>query len=436
MNIAGAWSLLWSTKDTATGPLVAFAAGTQQAIWTPRDYSNMAKESYAKNIVAYRCIRILATSAASVRWEVYQGDVKLDQSPMGDLLARPNVMAAQSEFIENLVAYYMISGNAYIEGVTPNLGREPPRELWTLRPDRMRVVPGGSNVPIAYTYSVGGQDTRWDVDPLNNMSPVLHLKTFNPTNDWYGQSPLEAASMSIDIHNDTLAWNKTLVQNDARPPGILTYSPKDGPDILSPEQRAQIIEELEQKYNGKESVKRPLLLEGGLSWQQLGLTPKDMDFIGAKNTTSNDIAQSFGVPPQMVGLPGSQTFANYEQARLAFWEESVIPLLYNFRDEFNNWLAPQFDDGTHLECDLDDVPALVERRRQHFDMIRESDFLTTNEKREALGYKPVDGGDDVLIPATMVPISFDGSAGSAEEEDFPDDETIKLVGGSEYKLFT
>jgi HK97 family phage portal protein len=428
MNIAAAWRALWQQKDSAAGPIVAFAAGPGQPVWTPRNYEKLAKESYQKNIVAYRAIRLVVTSAASVPWGVQRRGVDLETHPLVTLMDRPNVLMAQGEFIENITAYYVIAGNSYIEAAGPERG--VPAELWPLRPDRMRIVAGNSMIPARFVYSVGGKSQSWDVDQLTGKGPVLHLRTFNPTNDWYGLSPLEAAAMSVDIHNDALAWNKVLVQNDARPPGVLTYEPKDGPDVLSDDQRTRIIEELEQKYAGKESARRPLLLEGGLKWQQLGMSPKDMDFVEAKNTTSTDIAQAFGVPPQLIGIPGSQTFANYAEARLAFWEDTVIPLLYGLRDEFNGWLSPMFGDDIRLACDLDDVPALAERRKQHFDMIREADWLTIDEKREAMGLKPIDGGDVLLVPATMLPLT---AAGEIDED--PEEEAEKELGPLTYKLF-
>lgn len=418
MNIAAAWRTLWSTKESAVGHIIAAAVGTRGPIWTPRNYETFSKEGYQKNIIAFRSIKLLATSAASVPWGLFQNDIELDTHPLVDLMNHPNPLMAQSEFFENVFSYYLITGNSYIEGVTPNVATQPPTELWPQRPDRMRVKAGRSNIPSQYIYSVGGeQPFVWDVDEITGKSAILHLQTFNPTDDWYGLSPLEAAAMSVDIHNDTLGWNKAMVQNDARPPGVLTYAPKEGPDLLSDDQRERILEELEQRYSGKESTKRPLLLEGGLEWQQLGLSPKDMDFVQAKHTTSTDIAQAYGVPPQMLGIPGSQTFANYAEARLAMWEDVVIPLLYSIRDEFNNWLTPMYGENIRLQCKLDDVPALTERRKQHFEMVMSNDVLTVNEKREELGLEPVEGGDVVLVPSTMMPLDFAGDIDIPAEGD-------------------
>jgi HK97 family phage portal protein len=427
MNFKAAINALFERKETAAGRVISLAGGSRDAVWAPRDYEHMAKEAYQKNIIAYRAINLFAQAAASVPWGVREGDSVMDEHPMLALIKRPNPMQARAEYFEAIITLYLLTGNAYLEGVSPTTG--PPLELWTHRPDRMKIKPGPSNVPARFVYSASGNEIYWEVDPQTGESAILHLKTFNPVDDWYGQSPLEAAGMSIDIHNDALRWNKVLLQSDARPPGVMSYNPKDGNDTLEEGQRARIVEELDRRYSGRDSNKRPLLLEGGLEWQQLGLSPKDMDFIEAQHVTATDIAQAIGVPPQLVGIPGSQTFANYEEARLAFWEDSVIPLLYNVRDEINNWLPPKFESEGEYYCDLDKVPALGARRKAHFDMIQASTTMTINEKREAQGLDPVGSdGDVILVSATMLPLGF--------AVDDPEKEAEKELGGSiEYKLF-
>jgi phage portal protein BeeE len=108
---------------------------------------------------------------------------------------------------------------------------------------------------------------------------------------------------------------------------------------------------------------------------------------------SRDVAQAFGVPPQLLGIPGDNTYSNYQEARLALWEETVIPLLRHLRDEFNAWLSPRFGEGLALEIDLDEIPALALRREKTWDRIQAADFLTLNEKRALAGFTAVPGGD-------------------------------------------
>jgi HK97 family phage portal protein len=159
-----------------------------------------------------------------------------------------------------------------------------------------------------------------------------------------------------------------------------------------------------------------MLLEGGLDWRQMGLSPQDMDYINSKHTSARDIALAFGVPPMLLGIPGDNTYSNQKEARLALWEQTILPWLYKLRDELNNWLVPQFDETLMLKIDEDSISALAPRREAIWDKVQNAEFLTVNEKRQAVGYDEIEGGDEVLVPATMLPI------GSTNEPAAQDDE--------------
>ena len=110
---------------------------------------------------------------------------------------------------------------------------------------------------------------------------LLHLKLFHPLDDHGGFSPLAAAGAALDLHNAASVWNKRLLDNSARPSGALVYQPKEGGN-LSADQYERLKRELEEGYAGAVNAGRPLLLEGGLDWKTMGLSPKDMDFMEAK----------------------------------------------------------------------------------------------------------------------------------------------------------
>ena len=94
-------------------------------------------------------------------------------------------------------------------------------------------------------------------------------------------------------------------------------------------------------------------LEGDFDWKEMGLSPKDMDFHRLKNMATTDIALCFGVPSQLVGVPDSQTYSNVAEARLALYEETIIPHLSKMSSDLNEWLVPLFDDRLTLEFDID-----------------------------------------------------------------------------------
>src|SRR3954454_10771223 len=119
-------------------------------------------------------------------------------------------------------------GDAYVEAVAIE-GEDgmQVRELYCLRPDRMRVVPGPDGWAEAYEYTAAGRTVRFD-QSAPPAPPILHLTAFHPLDDHYGLAPLEAAAVAVDTHNSAARWNKALLDNSARPSGALVYAGPEG----------------------------------------------------------------------------------------------------------------------------------------------------------------------------------------------------------------
>ena len=163
--------------------------------------------------------------------------------------------------------------------------------------------------------------------------------------------------------------------------------------MLSDQQFDRLKRELTDTYQGAANAGRPLLLEGGLDWKAMSLTPNDMDFLEAKHAAAREIALAFGVPPMLLGIPGDNTYANFQEANRVFWRQTVLPLASRIGTSIAQWLAPQFGDGLRLVIDTDKIDALAVDRTALWDRLTNAPFLTLNEKREAVGYAPVPGGD-------------------------------------------
>lgn len=300
-------------KASRSGAIMV-QTGARQPRFTPRQYDQLAKEAYQKNVIAYRCIRLVSQNAAAVPWAVYQGKGKsrqrLEDHPLMTLLQQPNPMQGGAELFESLFGFYLIAGNSYLETVGPDGGT--PKELWCLRPDRMRVIPGAQGIPEGYRYQVGGKFTDYKADFLTGQSDVLHLKSFHPLDDWYGMSPLEAAAFSIDQHNDAAKWNAALLQSGARPSGALVYKPThpSAADILTDEQRQTLKNELEHYFSGAENAGKPLVLEGGLDWREMSMSPKDMDWLAGKDVSARErpCLQRAAAADRRRGIPDLRQF--------------------------------------------------------------------------------------------------------------------------------
>ncbi|MBB3930730.1 HK97 family phage portal protein [Kaistia hirudinis] len=368
-------------KASRTGPLLALQ-GQGRARWTPRDLAALAHEGFMKNAVVYRAVTMIAEAAASVPLLAYEGEAEAPDHPLLALLARPNRHQGGAELMETLYANLLVAGNAYAELV--RLGAAP-AELHALRPDRMRIVPGPEGWPEAYEYTAAGRTLRFEGTGAGDIAPILHLKRYHPLDDYYGFAPMEAAAVALDIHNAAGAWNKALLDNSARPSGALVYRGEGGAN-LSQDQFERLKRELEANYTGAISAGRPLLLEGGLDWTSMALTPRDMDFMEAKNGAAREIAFAFGVPPMLIGIPGDSTYSNYAEANRAFWRQTVLPLVGRTAAALANWLAPAYGGAIRLGYDADAVEALADEREALWRRVAAADFLSRDEKRQAVGY--------------------------------------------------
>jgi HK97 family phage portal protein len=337
---------------------------------------------------------MISEAAASLSFLLYDGATELDDHPLLKLLKKPNPHQSGADLFGALYGHLLVSGNSYVEAVTID---GSVRELYALRSDRVSVVPDASGWPSAFEYSANGRTVRFEQEGSGPVPPILHIREFHPLDDHYGLSPLEAAQVSLDVHNAASAWNKALLDNSARPSGALVYKGENGGN-LSEEQFERLRDELEANFQGSSNAGRPLLLEGGLAWQSMSLTPKDMDFLELKHGAAREIALAFGVPPMLLGIPGDNTYANYREANLAFWRQTVLPLGQRFASAFGAWLGPAWGEGLRLAIDVDQVEALSAEREALWRRVNEADFLTPDEKREAVGYgAAVRGGEAASI---------------------------------------
>lgn len=408
---------IWNRKESRAGQIVT--ASSKNAIWTKNNARAFAEEGYQRNVIAYQAINKIADSVASVPLMLMRRDEEIAEHPLLSLLDRPNPVQSGIEFMRAHVGFFKIAGNAYMERVTAN---GTPRELYTLRPDRMKVIPGDSGFPKGYVYKVGQNAVAWDWE--FDGSDIRHFKTFNPLDDWYGLSPLEPGAYSIDQHNELMAWIQSLVQNGTMPSGALESSSEG----LTDEQYERLKAQIDEQYSGAANAGRPMLLEGGLKWTQMGLSPDQMSAIENKHSAARDVSLAIGVPPLLLNIPGDGTYSNYKEARLALYEETSIPLIELICDELNNWIVPMYGDNLRLVPDIDAIPAIAEKRREVWSMADSSQELTINEKREIKGFDAIDGGDAIMVQSSLIPLEL--ATMPFEPEQLPrglDDEELKAL---------
>ncbi len=357
--------------------------------WRMEGSEAFAREGHAGNPVAYRCISMIAAAVASIPWMVSCGGRKSADHPALSVLRRPNPAQSGAELFEALVSHLLISGDGWLK-VT--LAGARVAELHVLHPRHVRIIAGDDGWPRGWEYVAGGRVVRLLRRPGDVLDPVMHMRLFSPLSDVEGLSPFRPAARAVDIHNAASAWAKALLDNAARPSGALVYRGEGGAGLTA-EQLQRLKEELAQAYSGARNAGRPMVLEGGLEWTSLAHSPRDMEHIEMRHAAARDIALAFGVPPMLLGIPGDNTYSNYAEANRAFWRQSVLPLARRLAEKLSAWLAPAWEEDLRFVLDTDAVEALSGEREALMRRLRHANFLTINEKREAAGYSPIDGGD-------------------------------------------
>lgn len=340
----------------------------------PRNYEAQVREGYMHNAIAQRAVRLVAEGVA---------DTPITAS-LPQLVDLVKATSGGQPMIDTIAVHLLLHGNAYVEILPGPDGA--PCELYALRPERISVEADARGWPMAYIYRVGGNSTRLPAES------VIHIRNMHPLDDHYGLGCLGAASGAVAIHNAAAKWNKALLDNAARPSGALVYDGgEDG--ALSGEQYDRLTAELSDSFQGAANAGRPMLLEGGLRWQAMSMSPADMDFVGLKAAAAREISLAFGVPSMLLGLPGDATYSNYREANKALWRQAILPLANKILSALAEGLRSSFPDAA-FNIDLNQISALSEDRERLWRQVSAADFLSDEEKRTILGIDPVQTKDE------------------------------------------
>lgn len=350
--------------------------------------------NYRNNVIVYRCVNLIASTASHVPFKIYEKKnsklIPTTNHRILQLLKEPNNIQGGVDFLVELISNKLLFGNSYIlSNIDDNNNL---RELYNLQNNNIEVITGNGKI-LGYRHTISGKEHIYSINQLNSFCKIMHLKNYNPNDKLYGLSPLLAASNSIEIHNLASNWNISLLKNGARPSGALIM--KDTNSFLTDEQFNRLQDQFRQKYSGSDKVGKPLLLEGGLDWRDMSISPKDMDFIESKNMAAREIALAFGVPPQLLGIAGDNTYNNMKEARMALWEETIIPLLDKISDSFSSYFSRLYGENILIDFDRDEISALTGKRDDIWARIESSDFMSINEKRAHIGLPPIMGGDKI-----------------------------------------
>lgn len=321
-------------------------------------YEDVIKEGWRKNELIFACINKTANTAAQVNLNIVdQSDKVILDHPLKKLLNQPNPYMSQFDLWYAILAFQKLSGWAVFEKERSASGQ--PVALWPLRPDWVKEIPSNTEVIGGYKYEPPGL-TPVVIPPKD----VLVFKVFDPLGMFYHWPPVAVAARIGSADNSTTDYISDFFKQGGIPPGILKTRMKINDTIVS-----DIRRRWQERYGGFQNWLAPAVLDSDAEYQKIGLDFREMGFDGLDARNEARICMVLDVPPIMVsaniGLLRS-TFSNYREARLAWWQDSLLPTYRNLEDGLMAGLKEDFGDvGT--QWDFSRVPALQEERSKRWE---------------------------------------------------------------------
>lgn len=358
-----------------------------QPYWTTQKDKQFITEAYNKVVWVYSCVMQISSATSSVPWLLYRKGragrhIEIEQHPILDLLNNSaNPFMSSRDFIDLWATYLALEGKFYAEYVNPAL----PTQLVPLYPHYMKPIPSKESFVSGYKYD--NYSTIY-----YDKEEVLWSRFNDPLDIYEGLSPIRALSRTIDTENEAVNWNKSTLQNSGVPAGVFTVQ-NPSPELID-----NLRDEWKRRYGGGSNARIPLVLNADrATYQPIGLSSVDMDFLNQRKLNRTEICSAFGVPSQLVGDPEGQTYSNFGEAVKSFWENTIIPrYLEHMKQKLQSDLLPRYADNLLLVYDLSKIQALKESQdalAKRTVELWKSGLIKRNEARFALDYEEVQDGD-------------------------------------------
>lgn len=361
--------------------------------WMPvtntRNLTNDITNGYMDNDITYSIINKISDTASNIPLKLIdQNGDEIKNHWVLDILNNPNDDDSIKDILYNYYVYLLSIGNSYI--YTPKLDSGRSTELWTMPSDLIEVISGPWYEPITgYKIIEGDQEI---IFPKEN---VLHGKLFNPkfnSGSWvYGLSPIKVAAQTINALNAGQISQEAAYKNMG-PPYIIS---SETPEGLTPEQQEMLEDTIKKKYSGANNFNKPMITGTPVNLLKIGVSPVDLDIINGSEHGLRILCNIYGVSSVLFNDNANSTYNNISQARKDFYDYTIKPMNKNFSLKLKKFLIP--NENLKFEFDYSNVEVLQESFNTKIDSLSKATFLTDNEKREFLGYKPIEGGDNLKV---------------------------------------
>lgn len=364
---------------------------------TPAVGSSGVTEEKALGIDAvFACVNLYARTIASMPLILYtkgpEGKQRAAEHPLyGILHDEPNPNMSSHTFRKIMEASLKLWGNAY---AWIEFDKDwQVKFLWPIPPSC--VFPRRSTRTGELYYDATLYDGTRRVFRAYEMVHIPGLG-FDGIS---GRSPIRQFAETMGLSLDIKTYGRGFFKNGARPSGVLQH-----PAALSEEAQKRLERKFDQRYSGSGNIGKTLLLEEGMTYQQIGVPPEEAQFLESRKYSVTEIARIYGVPPHMIADLEHATFSNIESQDINFAKHSVLPECVNWEQELMRKLLNREERRRYeIEFNMEGlVRGDMESRYRAYAIGMQWGFLNANNVRAKENMSSVPGGDVTYVPLNMI----------------------------------
>lgn len=356
------------------------------------------EDSALKISAVYACVKVIAETIASLPLQLLKelpnGDSeKAKQHPLYSVLYEiPNNEMTSFSFREMMMTNLLLWGNAYALIKRDSAGHVI--ELYPLKSKNMVVERDATTNAIKYTYTNNKGITK-----VYKPKQVLHIPAFS-FDGVLGVSPITYAREAMGLALATEEFGARFFGNGARPGGVLEH-----PGVVKDPERLR--ESWNKVYQGTRNSHKVAVLEEGMKYHEVGMSPEDSQFLQTRGFQLTEIARIFRVPPHMIGDLSRSTFSNIEHQSIDFVVHTIRPWLVRWEQAISKNLLNEQERSIYYA--KFNVNGLMRgdfaTRMSGYAIARQNGWMSANEIRalEDMNQIPSDqGGDLYLLNGNMI----------------------------------
>lgn len=397
------------------------------ATTNPNEFINF----YLKACPIFTATKIIAEAIGSIDIVLKDknGDFTYEHDAL-KLLRNPNPFVDGQLFMQELASSYILTGNSYVNII----GDKKPLELNSINPQDISIY---ANTQDGYAGEYNWNSTNSNriytrdlnkrfIDKIKNE--LIHLRGYNPkfsSSNLVGISAFVGCQLEIQQYILASVHNYSLLKNQARPSGIITYK---GTSDLTQEQQDGIKTTIKNKLSGAKNTGEPVVLGGDFNWIQLSESTKDMDFPTLKKSVEEAIYKAVKIPLPMIS-PDNMSFANMDASKYLFYDNAVLPVLKRILSFLTQKLLSRYPNAQGLKFAYDEsaIEALQIRKFETAKLGAQTGSLTDNEIRAIIGYEALTGGDALYKPQNLIQSGQDNYTADNRDQPVGKSEFIRIM---------